>query len=50
MKTQTEMNVNDQKTDTYIGIDAAKETLDAYRTHDKARYSLQTPKMDSNNS
>jgi transposase len=33
MRTQNETQV---KTDTYIGVDVAKATLDAYRTHDKA--------------
>ena len=36
MKTQMETNVNHQDNETYIGVDVAKETLDAYRTHDKA--------------
>jgi transposase len=41
MKTQSETNVKNQNSDTYIGIDVAKETLDAYRTLDKA--TLQFP-------
>ena len=32
MKTQNETQV---KNDSYIGVDVAKATLDAYRTHDK---------------
>jgi transposase len=36
MKTQVETKGKDKNSETYIGIDVAKETLDAYRTHDKA--------------
>jgi len=36
MRTQHENNVNDKNIDTYIGVDVAKATLDAYRTHDRA--------------
>ena len=36
MKTQNKTNVNDQNVETYIGVDVAKATLDAYRTHDNA--------------
>ena len=36
MKTQIKTNVNDQVIETYIGVDVAKQTLDAYRTHDHA--------------
>jgi len=36
MRTQKEHNVNDKNIETYIGVDVAKATLDAYRIHDKA--------------
>jgi len=36
MKTQIETKTQDKNIETYIGVDVAKETLDAYRTHDKA--------------
>ena len=43
MKTQNETQV---KNDSYIGVDVAKATLDAYRTHDKATRPFSNSKAD----